>query len=37
LAWTPSDFCLKGNCPEFTDECDYSNKGIEEEVKTVLK
>lgn len=23
-AITPSDFGLIGNCPEFSDECDYS-------------
>jgi len=37
MAWTPSDFALKGNCPDFSDECDYSNKAIEAEVKSYLK
>ena len=37
LAWTPSDFCLKGNCPDFSTACDYSNKSIEEEVIKHMK
>jgi hypothetical protein len=37
LAFTPSDFCLVGYCSEFSDSCNYSIKGIEDEIKTYFK
>ena len=37
LSYTPSDFCVVGLCPEFSDNCDYTIKGIEEEVRQVFK
>lgn len=37
LSYTPSDFCVVGNCPEFSEGCDYTIKGIEEEVRQVFK
>lgn len=36
-AITPSDFGLIGNCPEFSDECDFSKEQIFNEVKEHFK
>lgn len=37
LSYTPSDFCLVGECAEFSDECNYSIKSIESEVRAGIK
>jgi len=33
LSFTPSDFCVVGNCAEFSEDCDYSIEGITTEIK----
>lgn len=33
LSFTPSDFCVIGYCPEFSENCDYSIASIREEVE----
>ena len=37
LSFTPSDFCVIGYCPEFSEDCDYSIDGITEEIKSYFK
>lgn len=37
LSFTPSDFCVIGFCPEFSEECDYSIQGIRDEIERVFK
>jgi len=37
LSFTPSDFCVIGFCPEFSEECDYSIAGIKEEIVKLFK
>lgn len=37
LSFTPSDFCLVGECSEFSDECNYSIKSIESEIRAGIK
>lgn len=37
LSFTPSDFCVQGYCPEFSEDCDYSIQGITDEVKSYYK
>lgn len=33
LSFTPSDFCVIGFCNEFSEDCDYSIKGIRDELE----
>ena len=37
LAFTPSDFAVLGHCADFSDDCDYSIQGIQEEVQRFYK
>ena len=36
LITTPSDFCVMGQCPEFSRDCDYSSKQIEAQIKRYM-
>jgi len=36
-AYTPSDFCLMGWCPSFSESCDYTTRSIQEEIKSFLE
>lgn len=37
LSNTPSDFCVIGYCYDFSKKCDYSIKGIEQEIREYFR
>lgn len=37
LSFTPSDFGVIVHAPEFSENCDYSQQSIEEEIKSYMK